>query len=66
MAYRDFSFYRKLFRRWKRKHGGAIRSRAFESTRGYLKTDADPQSSTGAKKNSGVWHLEEIHAAKAD
>jgi hypothetical protein len=61
MAYRDYSFYRKLFRRWKRKHGGAIRSRAFETTRGYLETGADTQSTTGAKKNSGIWHLEEVY-----
>lgn len=66
MAYRDYSFYKKLFRRWRRKYGGAIRNRNYEGTRGYLKTTTDSTSSTGAKNNSGIWHLEEIHAAKSD
>ena len=66
MAYRDYSFYQKLFRRWRRKYGGAIRSRAYEGTRGYLKSSTDDTSNTGAKNNSGIWHLEAIHAAKAN
>jgi hypothetical protein len=65
MAYRNYSFYQKLFKRWRRKYGGAIRSRAYEGTRGYMKSSSDSTSNTGAKNNSGIWHLEEIHSAKA-
>jgi hypothetical protein len=63
MAYRNYSFYQKLFRRWRRKYGGAIRSRDYEGTRGYMKSSSDSTSTTGAKNNSGIWHLEEIHSA---
>lgn len=63
MAYRDYSFYAKLLRRWRRKYGGAIRSRDYEGTRGYLEASADSTSTTGAKKNSGIWHIEEIHSS---
>lgn len=63
MSYRDYSFYAKLFKRWRRKYGGAIRSRTYEGTRGYMKTSSDATSNTGAKNNSGIWHLEEIHAS---
>ena len=65
MAYRNYSFYQKLFKRWRRKYGGAIRSKAYEGTRGYMKSSSDSTSNTGAKNNSGIWHLEEIHSAKA-
>ena len=63
MAYRNYSFYAKLISRWRRKYGGAIRSSTFEGTRGYLKSSSDSTSNTGAKNNSGIWHLEEIHAS---
>lgn len=61
MAYRDYSFYEKLFRRWRRKNGGAIRSRDYDDSRGYTNTAVNASSNTNAKNNSGVWHLEEIH-----
>ena len=63
MSYRDYNFYVSLFRQWRRKHGGTIRSSSYETSRGYMKSSADPTSSTGAKKNSGIWHLEEVHSA---
>ena len=63
MSYRDYSFFKKLSRRWRRKYGGAIRSSAYEGTRGYKKSSNDDTSNTGAKNNSGIWHLEEIHAS---
>jgi hypothetical protein len=63
MSYRDYSFYLKLFRRWSRRNGGTLRSTATQSTRGYKKTSADSTSTTGAKNNSGIWHLEEVHSA---
>ena len=66
MSYRDYSFYVKLIRRWRRKNGGTMRSSTFEPTRGYLKNDADSTSSTGAKNNSGIWRLEEVHTAISD
>lgn len=63
MSYRNYSFYARLVRRWRRKNGGTMRSTLLEPTRSYLDTDADSTSTTGAKNNSGIWKLEEVHDA---